>query len=66
MKKHLSKLVRKCYDAKSKKWYSFPFYFKFGKYRLCAYAMNIDFDSLRIKVEKDNKTAFVIKKGIYV
>ena len=66
MKKYLSKQIRKAYGRKPIDFgFKLPFYLRIGQYRLCVYAMNMDWDSLRIKIEKDCKIVKVLKKGIY-
>lgn len=61
----LDKQIKKAYARKGMHWYNLPFYLSFGKYELCVYAMNLDWKSLRIKIEKDCQIVAVIKKGIY-
>jgi hypothetical protein len=73
MKKYLNRFVRKSYDRHSYRKFGFkiPFYLNLPfKMELCMYAMNMDWDSLRIKIESRSKKNFgkilcVIKKGIY-
>jgi hypothetical protein len=73
MKKYLSRFVRKSYSRHSYRKFGFkiPFYLNLPfKMELCMYAMNQDWDSLRIKIESRSennygKILWVIKKGIY-
>ena len=53
------------YRTYAQKGLKLPKYINIGKYVLCFYAMDMDFKSLRIKLEKNNEIIFVIKKGIY-
>lgn len=46
-------------------WYYLPCYIIIGKWELAVYAMNLDWDSLRIKISKDHDIKYIIKKGIY-
>jgi hypothetical protein len=73
MKKYLNRFVGKSYDRHAYRKFGFkiPFYQNLPfKMELCMYAMNQDWDSLRIKIESRSEKNFgkilwVIKKGIY-
>lgn len=60
-----NKQIKKAYYRKGWHWYNLPFYLNIGKYKLCIYAMDMDWYSMRIKIEKDCKIVKVIKRGIY-
>jgi hypothetical protein len=60
-----NKQIRNAYYRKGWYWYNLPFYMNIGKYKLCIYAMDMDWDSMRIKIEKDCKIVKVIKRGIF-
>ena len=60
--KHINKAYTKTREDFGLK---LPLYIKFGKYKISAYAMNVDWESLRIKIEKDNKIIKVIKNEIF-
>ena len=59
------KMILKSYNRTANKWYNLPTYLKIGKFRISIYAMNMDFKSLRIKIQYKNKIILVLKKGIY-
>lgn len=60
------KLIRKCFYAKGSPWYQIPFYLSIGKWEFCMYARDVNWDSLRIKFERNDCTRMiVIKKGKY-
>ena len=61
----IDKYIKRCYVRKGWRWYNLPLYVKIGKYRLCVYAMDMDYNSMRIKIEKNYKIWMVIKKGVY-
>ena len=73
MKKYLNKIIRNSYNRHSKNSFGLkiPLYINLPfKTELCVYAMNMDWGSLRIKIEsrKDEdygRIVKVIKKGIY-
>lgn len=63
-------MIRRYIDVFIKKQYHsvrgwVPFYLEVWGYKLCVYAMNMDWDSLRIKIEKDHEIVYVLKKGKY-
>lgn len=62
-KTRIDKLIKKLYYKK--KGFKLPFYLSIGKYRLCMYARDLDWSSLRIKIMKDVEIWKVIKKGKY-
>lgn len=59
------KAIKRAYHRKGYHWYNLPFYLKVGKYELCVYAMDMDWNSMRIKITKDYLVWKVIKKGVY-
>lgn len=59
------KAIKRAYTRKGWHWYNLPFYAQIGKYRLCIYAMDMNWNSMRIKIEKDHAIWRVIKKGVY-
>ena len=61
----LDRYIKRLYYAKGGAKIKLPAYISVGEYRLCIYAMNMDWDSLRIKIEKDFEVYYVIKKGRY-
>lgn len=65
--KWIDKKINDCYYGRTR--FNFiPFYFELFGYRLCIYAMNQDWESLRIKIEDVNdryRIAKVLKKGRY-
>ena len=63
--KIVDKIIQELYHKKGKSKIILPFYLEMGKYRLCVYAMDLDWKSLRIKIEKDSRIIKVIKKGLY-
>ncbi len=63
--KFIDRLIKKLYCRVGWHWYNLPFYINLGKYRFCVYAMNMEWESLRIKIEKNHEIMVVIKKGIY-
>lgn len=63
--KFIDKQIDNAYRRVGFHWYNLPFYCKVGKYKICVYAMDMNWKSLRIKIEKGNKIVKVIKKGIY-
>ena len=73
MKKILNKIVKNSYMRHSKNSFGLkiPFYINLPfKKELCVYAINMDWDSLRIKIESRReedygKITTVLKKGIY-
>lgn len=66
MRKTADKLINWLYYRKVKRIFRLPFYFRVGKYELCLYAMNLDWESLRIKIRYDRyKNLYVLKKGVY-
>lgn len=65
MRFFFNKQIRNAYYRKGWYWYNLPFYMNIGKYKLCIYAMDMDWDSMRIKIEKDCKIVKVIKQGIF-
>lgn len=64
-KKPYNRLIWWLYTRKEKHRIRLPFYLKLGPYRLCIYAMNTDWESMRIKVEKDYRIVWVLKEGVY-
>ncbi len=66
MKKFLDRIVSKAYGrTRSDRGLKLPLYIKFGKYKLSFYAMNCDWESLRIKIMKGIRIVKVLKKGLY-
>jgi hypothetical protein len=73
MKKLLNKIVKNSYMRHSKNTFGLkiPFYINLPfKKELCVYAMDMDWDSLRIKIESRReedygRIIYVIKKGKY-
>lgn len=65
MKVHLDKLIRKLYLRKPIEGFTLPAYFTVGRFRLCIYAMDMDWESLRVKIERDGEVWLVIKKGTW-
>ena len=61
----LNKQIKNAYYRKGRNWYNLPFYLNIGEYKLCIYAMNMDWESMRIKIEKEHKIFKVIKCGIF-
>ncbi len=61
----LDKAIKRAYLRKGWHWYNLPFYIKIGQYKLCVYAMDMNWESLRIKIEKNYAIWKVIKKGVY-
>jgi hypothetical protein len=73
MKKILNKIVKNSYMRHSKNSFGLkiPFYIYLPfKKEMCVYAMNMDWDSLRVKIESRREEDYgkiicVLKKGIY-
>lgn len=71
IKKLLDSLIKKACNEYTKpiqkrRFTGIPFYKNFGSWTLCVYAMESNWNSLRIKFEKDDCTKMVvIKKGKY-
>jgi len=68
LEKWVDKKIWDCYHGKTR--FKFiPFYFEMFGYRLCIYAMDMDWNSTRIKIE-DVKNGYrivkVIKEGEYL
>ncbi len=68
LEKWVDKKILDCYYGKTR--FKFiPFYFEMFGYRLCIYAMNMDWESTRIKIEDVNdsyRIVKVIKEGTYL
>ena len=58
-----SKCIRKGYTTPGRKWYSFPKYFYYKEYTLSFYAMDMNWESMRIKLSKGVEIIKVFKKG---
>ena len=59
------KAIKRAYTRKGWHLHNLPFYAQIGQYKLCIYAMDMNWASMRIKIEKDNAIWRVIKKGVY-
>jgi hypothetical protein len=58
----LDKKIKEYYLRKGNEGFTLPFYINVSNYELAFYAMNMDYESLRIKLSKDSKIIKVFKK----